>query len=180
MTRLPSLILFITLCLAASNRAHADSESEARRLYDAGRTAYQAEQYQLAYDNFEKAYLALPRPELLFNMASALQNLERPHDSAEKLRAYLRVRPDAPERAELEERIRALEEKQRILDARRAPVAVVATTEPPPAKTPLHKKWWLWTIVGVAAAGVAVGVTFGVLESRPAWNNARAFGPGAQ
>ena len=31
-----------------------------------------------------------------------------------------------------------------------------------PRRTPVYKKWWLWTIVGVAVAGVAVGVSVGV------------------
>lgn len=32
----------------------------------------------------------------------------------------------------------------------------------PAEKTPVYKKWWLWTVVGVAAAGVAVGVGVGL------------------
>ena len=40
--------------------------------------------------------------------------------------------------------------------------AATATTELPPAKTPLHRRWWLWTAVGVAAVGIAVGVGVGV------------------
>jgi tetratricopeptide (TPR) repeat protein len=35
------------------------------------------------------------------------------------------------------------------------------------AKTPVYKKWWLWTVVGVAAAGVAVGVGLGVQSPLP-------------
>ncbi len=48
--------------------------------------------------------------------------------------------------------------------------ALIATTPPPaPHKTPLYKKWWLWTIVaGVAVVGVSVGVA--VAETTP--NNA--------
>jgi hypothetical protein len=40
---------------------------------------------------------------------------------------------------------------------------------PPPAeprKVPVYKKWWLWTIVGVAAAGTAAGIAGGVVASR--------------
>jgi len=38
-------------------------------------------------------------------------------------------------------------------------------------KTPVYKKWWLWTIVGgVVVAGVVVGVTVGVLASRDSFN----------
>jgi tetratricopeptide (TPR) repeat protein len=30
---------------------------------------------------------------------------------------------------------------------------------------PVYKKWWLWTLVGVAAAGAAVGIGVGVTEA---------------
>jgi PEGA domain len=40
-----------------------------------------------------------------------------------------------------------------------APVVATTTSEAP---TPVYKKWWLWTIVGVAVVGVAVGVGVGV------------------
>jgi hypothetical protein len=44
-----------------------------------------------------------------------------------------------------------------------APVAAVTTTEPKrDARTPVYKKWWLWTAVAVAAVGVGVGVGLGV------------------
>jgi tetratricopeptide (TPR) repeat protein len=51
-------------------------------------------------------------------------------------------------------------------DATRAPGnALVVTAQPRhPARTPVYKRWWLWTTVGivaVAAAGVAVGLTQG-------------------
>lgn len=34
-------------------------------------------------------------------------------------------------------------------------------------KTPVYKKWWFWTTIGLGAAAVAGGVTAGVLLSRP-------------
>ena len=45
-----------------------------------------------------------------------------------------------------------------------APATTLVTTAPaaPPEKQPVYKKWWLWTIVGAAAAGVAIGVGVGV------------------
>lgn len=57
--------------------------------------------------------------------------------------------------------------------------AVVSTT--PSARverTPVYKKWWLWTVVGVVVAGgVATGVALG---TRPApWANGGTVGPGA-
>ena len=44
--------------------------------------------------------------------------------------------------------------------------------------TPIYKKWWLWTIVGVVAVGAVVTV-LAVSGSPSSWNTAPDFGPGA-
>ena len=31
--------------------------------------------------------------------------------------------------------------------------------------TPLYKKWWLWTVVGVVAAGAAIGIGVAIADS---------------
>jgi tetratricopeptide (TPR) repeat protein len=46
------------------------------------------------------------------------------------------------------------------------PAAAAVLTAPPPAETesrPVYKKWWFWTIIGVAAVGA--GVTIGLVAS---------------
>jgi len=45
-----------------------------------------------------------------------------------------------------------------------APSLTLTATPPPRHETPTYKKWWVWTLVGVAvaggaAAGLAVGLT---------------------
>jgi len=44
--------------------------------------------------------------------------------------------------------------------------ALVSSAPPPDKKTPLYKKWWLWTAVA-AVAVVGVGVGVGVAETTP-------------
>jgi uncharacterized protein (DUF983 family) len=44
-------------------------------------------------------------------------------------------------------------------------------------RTPVYKKWWLWTIVGVVVVGVVVPVA--VVFGGPAWTNVPNQGPGA-
>jgi tetratricopeptide (TPR) repeat protein len=44
--------------------------------------------------------------------------------------------------------------------------ALVSSAPPPEKKTPLYKKWWLWTAVA-AVAVVGVGVGVGVAETTP-------------
>jgi hypothetical protein len=47
------------------------------------------------------------------------------------------------------------------------PSALTArSSDPSPAvsaskRTPIYKKWWLWTALGIAAAGIATGIAVG-------------------
>jgi tetratricopeptide (TPR) repeat protein len=43
---------------------------------------------------------------------------------------------------------------------------LVSTATAPPHKSPIYKRWWLWTTVGVVAAGAAAGVA--IAATRPA------------
>jgi len=134
-------VILLVLAWCGPAWAQNSDEEDARRMYEAGQEAFATGHYGEAYAQFEHAYLRLQRPALLFNMASALQRLDRPHDAAEKLRAYLRVTPTAEDRVEIEERIRALEEKQTILDAKKptpAPEAVPVLAKPPPPPQRYH------------------------------------------
>lgn len=60
---------------------------------------------------------------------------------------------------------------------------VTATTQPadvhPTTKSPVYKKWWLWTIVGVVAAGGAVTAAVLATRSSARWSNAPDVGPGS-
>jgi tetratricopeptide (TPR) repeat protein len=40
--------------------------------------------------------------------------------------------------------------------------SLVVTAPPPEKKTPVYKKWWLWTAVGVVAVGAALGAGLAV------------------
>jgi tetratricopeptide (TPR) repeat protein len=55
---------------------------------------------------------------------------------------------------------------------------IVAQT-PSERKTPVYKKWWLWTIVGAVAAGGAITAAVLVTTPRPAWENHAEIGPGS-
>jgi len=63
-----------------------------------------------------------------------------------------------------------------------SPAPQPAPPAPPErARTPLYKKWWLWTTVGIVAAGaVGVSVGVGVAASRSStWQNGPTVGLGA-
>jgi tetratricopeptide (TPR) repeat protein len=125
--------LLVAVALLTTGLAHADLAKQARDLYMEGKQAYEAGQYQKAYDDFRQAYALSQQPELLYNVASALQGLGRPHDAAETLRLYLKLMPSDPDRPMIEERITSLEEAQRLLDRDRPRAA---PEEKPPVEAP--------------------------------------------
>jgi len=155
----------LCLLVALSLPAFAQVD-KGRAEYHLGKAAFDRHEYQSAYDHFKQAYMISERPELLFNMALALEELKRPHDAAEALRTYLKFRPQDPDREGIEGRINALEEKQRLLDSDKPKVELTAAPMPPP-----KKKSSLPIIVGVSIGVVvivAVGVGLGVgLSSTP-------------
>jgi tetratricopeptide (TPR) repeat protein len=131
-------VVLLCLCLACLPSV-ADAQSrydKARDLYKKGKTAFEANQFQEAYDAFKQAYLLSQEPALLYNIASALQGLDRPHDAAEALRSYLRTVPNDPDKPEIEKRIANLEEAQRVLDVDRQRATDEERRKHPPAEAP--------------------------------------------
>src|ERR1700750_1232835 len=100
--------------------ADARQDEAARNAYKVGRAAYESGDYQLAYDKFKESFQLSHEPALLYNVASALQGLKRPHDAAEALRSLWRLQPNDPDKPKIEQRIATLEEEQKMLDAERA------------------------------------------------------------
>lgn len=187
---------FVTVALAllvACGAARAQSREErARQLFLDGKQAYQANDFQKAYDDFKESYILSQQPALLYNIASALRGLRRPHEAAEALRSYLRLQPEDPDAPAIAKRIQSLEEEQRLLDAERAhnappaaprttsagSTALVAAPTPPPARS--RRKTAIAVGVSIAAAvvvGVAVGLGVGLTQRGPEPYTAATFGP---
>lgn len=154
--------------------------AKGKRLYDLGRFADAAKEY-------EAAYQAKDDPALLFNLGQAHRLA---HDYPQALlayKAYLRNVPDATNRAEVEQRVvelqAAIDAEQRASrapppDVRLTPSTTtpppsvtVLTALPPPPRTSIAKKPWFWVaIVGgaaVIATVVAVGVVYGRRDPVP-------------
>lgn len=148
----------------------------ARRHFDKGTKLYDLGKYDEAAVEYEEAYKLKADPALLFNIGQAYRASGKISDALTAYKSYLRKVPDAPNRADVEGHIATL---QHTLDeqSRPAPVPLpVPEISPPPAaspgaadltvsatppahRTPVYKKWWLWTAVGgVVVAGVLTGV----------------------
>jgi tetratricopeptide (TPR) repeat protein len=160
------VVLCIVLGVARVAAGVQPRDDEGRAEYRQGKDAFERHDFESAYDHFKRAFTISERPELLFDIALTLEELKRPHDAAEALNAYLRQRPNDPDRSGIEDRISVLEEKQRILDAdarakaRAAAPASPALTASAPAPAPPRRTA---LAVGLSvAAGVVLVVAIGV------------------
>jgi len=105
----------LVCCVAVSSLARAQQkDAEARVAYAEGRDAYRAGRYTVALEKFRLSYTLSGQPALLYNISTTLQSLNRPGEAADTLEAYLRARPDDPDRAALEKRISELRVSQSI------------------------------------------------------------------
>src|SRR5579884_3926042 len=96
-------------------------DAEARDHYEKGLTHYNLGEFDPAVEEFKKAYELSNAPGLLFNIAQVYRAKEDYKQALYFYRTYLRLQPDAPNRADVEARIADLEkmqaEKQRLADA---------------------------------------------------------------
>jgi predicted Zn-dependent protease len=104
------------LLLLATPAFAQQHDAEARAAFIAGREAYEAKHYDQALEQFKLSYTLSGEPALLYNIASALQSLNRPGEAATSLRDYIKARPNDPTRPELEGRITTLDEAQQLID----------------------------------------------------------------
>ncbi|HEY8429393.1 MAG TPA: tetratricopeptide repeat protein [Sandaracinaceae bacterium] len=134
--------LLVSSVLASTAFAQSDQsqlDEAARLTFESAREAFVAGDYETALQRFRQAYQLSPRPGLLYNIAQTLDRLRRDEETLEALREYLRAAPDAPNRAEVESRIRVLE--RALAERRQAEPPVPAPDEagdgePPAAERP--------------------------------------------
>lgn len=98
----------LCLCWATPTLA-ADKEGAAQWHHDRGTEHYLAGRYEQAIEEFEKAYALAPGPILLFNIAQAHRRNGSTDSAILFYKRFLKASPSAPNRAEVETRIRELE-----------------------------------------------------------------------
>jgi tetratricopeptide (TPR) repeat protein len=75
----------------------------------AGRAYYDDARYDDAAREFEEAYRLTGHPDVLYNLGLTYERMDRTRDAVTHYRRYLDEAPDAPERAQIIDRIRRLE-----------------------------------------------------------------------
>jgi tetratricopeptide (TPR) repeat protein len=88
-----------------------DKDRKARALFEQGRQAYAEGDYRSAWDYFRKAYLLSKRPQLLYNIGQSADRLRMDREALAAFKLYLERLPAADNRKEVENRVRALEQR---------------------------------------------------------------------
>jgi tetratricopeptide (TPR) repeat protein len=170
------LVVAALVVAALAGDAAAD-QARARLHFETGRLLYQQGDYATAAKQFRAGYDELPRPEFLLNAGLCYARLHETAAERELLERYLTVaQPSDPGRA----RARALLDELAAAPAAPEPATSPAETLAPIAPTPApiaaavtarvaparahgwRRWWWIAPVAGVVAAGVAVGIYFGV------------------
>ncbi len=109
--------------------ARAEDKTAARDHWERGTKFYDLGKYDDAIREFEAAYEAKGDPAFLYNLAQSHRLAGHVGDSLRFYKTYLRYVPKAPNRADIEERIKELEK----IVAERPSTDSAGTTTPPPS-----------------------------------------------
>jgi tetratricopeptide (TPR) repeat protein len=158
--------VLVTTAAYAQPPASANPQEEARQQYERGTVAYNLERFDEAIAAFSRAYELDPAPTLLFNIAQARWKKGENERAVFYYRRYLDADPAAPNRAQVEARIRELQARPQPNAVAQAPaVAPVAVAPAPPlfvqaapapAREPLYRRAWFWGAVAGGAAAIVV------------------------
>jgi tetratricopeptide (TPR) repeat protein len=110
---------------AAAAEPTPEAKEAARVAYGKGQTAFAAGRYDEARIAFEEAFAAVPNPIVLLSVSESRAKLGQLKEATAALERYLVLRPDAPDRADVEAKIKALGS---------TPAFVTVTSKPPGAQ----------------------------------------------
>jgi tetratricopeptide (TPR) repeat protein len=181
--RVPALAVLLAILTCGQARAQNPSpEDLARRHYDRGTSLYNLGQFEEAISEYRKGYEQKADPVFLLNIGEAYRQLGADEKALFFYRRYLTSVPDAPNRAQIEEKIATLEQLVAAEQRARSPAppeplsttgSVPALVPPLPAEAyvtgrrpaaadaggPFWHRWWFWAGAGgLVAGGIAVGL----------------------
>lgn len=152
--------LLVTAVAPGARVAHAEDAAtkKAKEHFFKGEKLFALGRFEEARDEYEAAFEAKPLPEFLYNIGQCHRNLGDFESAIFSFRKYIKLKPDADNRAAVEELIDELQDEIDAAEreAKRKRDAEITGTKPPERDTasrPIYKKWWFWT--GVVVAGAA-------------------------
>jgi tetratricopeptide (TPR) repeat protein len=138
LSAIPAAVLALALALSSAPAHGADdkdAKAAAKEHYQRGTSFYDLGRYPEAIKEFEAAYQLKNDPAFLYNLAQSYRQAGDPEQALHFYRTYLRYVPKPPNRAEIDERIAALEKQiaeKGTATVQPPPVGSGATTTPPP------------------------------------------------
>jgi hypothetical protein len=154
----------LMLLVSSLATAQENDLDKAKAYFEAGVEAYDQAKYDIALREFAHAHALSHSPALYFNMAACEEHLEHFQAAGLLLRQYLIEKPNAEDRANVELRIKSLEDRDERLHTMTAPPPDITRPAPaPPVVAPPQPKLKLkftWIALGITGAvGVAaIGV----------------------
>jgi len=130
-----SLMLGLALHVRVARGDDAATQ-EAREHFRKGRQFFDVGRWDEAASEFEKAYAIRSDPTFLFNMAQAYRRKGDTKRAIDLYKNYLIKAPKSPQRAEVEERIRVLQQQLEDEYAVKPPALAPPAGSAPPAATP--------------------------------------------
>jgi tetratricopeptide (TPR) repeat protein len=186
--------LLLCLCGQTSGRVGAQArpaspaastEVQAREAFERGRIHYDNGEFAKASLAFEEAYKLSGREGLLYNLYLAYRDANEQEKAAEALRQYLARVEVIENRAQLEARLKALDEgiaqrkaaeaaeaaeRERAAAAAAAAPVAAASQAPGQAAEPAPARWWLVpvTVMGAGGALMLSSIATGVMANNKA------------
>ena len=90
------------------------TEDQAKSHYNRGTSFYNLGRFSDALAEYQTAYLIVQDPPFLFNVAQCHRKMGNRKEALDSYRSYLRVAPNAPNRAEVQKHISELEREVRV------------------------------------------------------------------
>jgi tetratricopeptide (TPR) repeat protein len=181
----PSAAAPETAAEPSAGPAEDDSVARAMAAYERGTKNYNRAQYEEALADFTEAASLYASPDFQYNIGLCYEKLGKYDDAIRAFSTYLRAKPDADDRPNVENRIQMLQQEleRREREAEDAEAARVAepSPQPPPepaqpidddAAPPATDAGRPLIVSGAALAGVGAavalggGIAFGVLAGR--------------
>jgi hypothetical protein len=123
-------LAFCLVAVAVPQAARADDAATARELFTQGNTFFDVGQFDKAIDAWQRGYQLKNDPGFLYNIGQAYRTKGDPDKAIFFYKRYLANAPKAKNRAEVEQKIEAL---QKQVQEKQPPAA---TTPPPPTSPP--------------------------------------------
>ncbi len=135
--------------------------TRAMESYELGTQAYNAARYEDALGHFQEAATLYASPDFQYNIGLCYERLGKPEEAIRAYKTYLRAKPNAPDRANVEDRIFTLEKQLEKDEGGDAP-APQPQPQPPAQTQPESTDTGRGLIIGGAAlTGLGAAIALG-------------------